>query len=405
MRLLPLPEPFKRYNMKKVAFFSEMLIEDFDGASRTMFQLINRIDQFSYSYFFIYGVGPEEFGNFKSLKVPTLRIPINDDYFIAVPQLAKNKIEQALDNFQPDVIHIATPSMLGFFALKYAKRRNIPVISIYHTHFISYIAYYLRNFNALIRPTEQWMKNTMQRFYNNCQRVYVPTANIMQELQQLGIEGERLSIWQRGIDCELFNPTKRNIAYLQRLTRNNKPTILFASRLVWEKNIETLIAIYRHLEHEGMPYNLVVAGDGAAKNDAMEHMPQALFLGKLSHEELSMLYASSDAFVFTSTSETYGNVVIEAMASGLPCVIANGGGSGSLVDHGRTGFKCTPNNAKEYVHYLHKLLDNKALHHDISDAGLQYVQRLDWSSLADIYFAEIDSLAGYASNDLIWAAS
>src|SRR5690606_12276175 len=252
----------------------------------------------------------------------------------------------------------ATPSLLGFFALNYAKRKNIPVISIYHTHFISYISYYFRKLSMLIKPTEHWTRQTMIRFYNHCQKIYVPTANMIDELKAIGIHAERLTLWQRGVDTKLFNPEKRNKEYLQSITHNNKPTILFASRLVWEKNIQTLIHIYQHLAEENKDYNFIIAGDGPAKIVAESQMPNAIFLGKLAHGELAKLYASSDVFVFPSTSETYGNVVIEAMATGLPCVIANGGGSANLIQHYQTGFKCEPNNAQEYVYFIHKIISN-----------------------------------------------
>lgn len=391
--------------MKKVAFFSEILIEDFDGASRTMFQIINRIDHTAFSYLFIYGKGPENFHLHQSYQVPTFRIPINDDYSFAVPQLSRWKLEEALDNFEPDVIHIATPSLLGFFALKYARRKNIPIISIYHTHFISYIAYYLRNLSSLIKPAEYWMRKAMVRFYNSCQKVYVPAHNIIDELKEIGIDSERLTLWQRGIDLSLFNPEKADSHYIREITKNDKPNILFASRLVWEKNVQTLIDIYNQLKKSKIDYNLIIAGDGSAKQEAQELMPTAFFLGKLDHEELSKLYASSDVFVFTSTSETYGNVVIEAMASGLPCVIANGGGSASLVDHGRTGYKCVPNNALEYVYFIHKILSDVNIREDFREAGLAYVRKLDWAKLAETYFDDIEELAASPINSLAWASN
>ncbi len=379
--------------MKKVAFFSEILIEDFDGASRTMYQIINRIDPNSFSYLFVYGRGPSEIEGGQSYQVPTFRIPMNDDYSFAVPQLAKWRLEETLDAFQPDVIHIATPSLLGFYALGYAKRKGIPVISIYHTHFISYIAYYFRNFSSLIRPVENWIRRRMRSFYNNCEKVYVPAHSIIRELEDIGIQGERLTLWQRGIDVKLFNPNKRCEAYIRAISKNDKSNILFASRLVWEKNIQTLIGIYQQLEQEGMPYNLIIAGDGTAKEEAMQLMPKAIFLGKLDHLELSRLYASADAFVFTSLSETYGNVVIEAMASGLPSVIANAGGSASLVEHGQTGYKCSPNNPKEYLFFLHKILRNEMLKEELRHAGLQYIKQLDWAKLTDTYFDDVQELA------------
>ncbi|WP_294347113.1 glycosyltransferase family 1 protein [uncultured Sphingobacterium sp.] len=390
--------------MRKVAFFTEILVEDFDGASRTMFQLINRIDQQKFNYFFIYGGGPTQFRNFHSYKVPTFKIPVNDDYCLAIPQLIKKKLELALDKFAPDMIHIATPSLLGFFALNYAKRKGIPVLTIYHTHFISYIAYYFKNILPLVKPTEQWMKKAMNNFYNKCDIVYVPTKSILNELQQIGLQQEGLKLWQRGIDAALFNPNKKNLSQLQTITKNNKPTILFVSRIVWEKNIKTLIEIYQQIQAQNLDYNFIVVGEGTAKIIAMQEMPNAIFLGKKSHDELAILYASADAFVFPSVSETYGNVVVEALASGLPCVIADGGGSASLIQHGKNGFKCQPENAAGYVYYLKKILSDASLKKNLITEGLSYVGQLDWNRLSGCYFNDIELLVDKTQEvDLAWA--
>lgn len=390
--------------MRKVAFFTEILVEDFDGASRTMFQLINRIDQNKFNYFFVYGGGPIQFRDFHSYKVPTFKIPVNDDYCLAIPQLIKKKLDCALDEFAPDIIHIATPSLLGFFALNYAKRRNIPVLTIYHTHFISYIAYYFKNILPLVKPTEQWMKRTMNSFYNKCDIVYVPTKSILGELQQIGLQQDVLKLWQRGIDTSLFTPQKRDAAYMRKLTNNDKPTILFVSRIVWEKNIKTLIEIYQEIKRQNLAYNFIIVGEGTAKITAMQEMPDALFLGKKNHQELAVLYASSDAFVFPSVSETYGNVVIEALASGLPAVIANGGGSASLIEHGVNGFKCQADSASAYVYYLKQLLSDSILRKNIIDAGLSYAGKLDWTRLSQHYFNDLELLADKTQDSaLAWA--
>lgn len=390
--------------MRKVAFFTEILVEDFDGASRTMFQLINRIDKQNFKYFFIYGGGPTQFRDFRSYKVPTFKIPVNDDYCLAIPQLIKKKLELALDEFAPDIIHIATPSLLGFFALNYAKRRNIPVLTIYHTHFISYIAYYFKNILPLVKPTEQWMKKAMNNFYNKCDIVYVPTKSILTELQQIGLQQGGLKLWQRGIDTQLFNPKKKNANYIRQLTKNEKPTVLFVSRIVWEKNIKTLIEIYQHIYAQKLGYNFIVVGEGTAKATAMQEMPNAIFLGKKTHQELAILYASADVFVFPSVSETYGNVVVEALASGLPCVIADGGGSASLIEQGVNGFKCHPENAAGYVYYLKKILSDTTLKRKLVAAGLSYVGQLDWTGLSQQYFDDIQLLADKTQDaDLAWA--
>ncbi|WP_164112688.1 MULTISPECIES: glycosyltransferase family 4 protein [Sphingobacterium] len=390
--------------MRKVAFFTEILIADFDGASRTMFQLIDRIDNTEFDYFFIYGNGPEQFRNFKSYKVPSFRIPVNEDYCLAIPHFIKAKLESALDEFGPDTIHIATPSLLGFFALNYAKKRGIPVLTIYHTHFISYIDYYFRNMTSLVKPTQHWIKKAMLSFYNRCGITYVPTQSIATELSNIGIDHQKIKIWPRGIDCNLFNPSKSDKSYLRGITGNTNPNILFVSRLVWEKNIKTLIEIYQALEGSGRDYNLMIAGEGTAKFIAMQEMPKAHFLGKQNHEQLSKLYASADAFVFTSTSETYGNVVVEAMASGLPCVIANGGGSASLIVHGISGYKCAPESAQEYVYFLEKIINNSTLRQRFIREGLEFVSQLDWNKLSHQYFLDVQQLSIKSNTSgLAWA--
>src|SRR5690606_26346985 len=139
----------------KVVFFAEILIEDFDGASRTMFQLIKRIDPERFDFLFICGVGPDTIGGFACMKVPVINLPVNAGYTMALPGMIKKDIKRNLKLFEPDIIHIATPSLLGTFALKYGRKHELPVISIYHTHFISYIDYYLKHTPFLIERVKQ----------------------------------------------------------------------------------------------------------------------------------------------------------------------------------------------------------------------------------------------------------
>ncbi|PRD44575.1 glycosyltransferase family 4 protein [Sphingobacterium haloxyli] len=390
--------------MIRIAFFAEILFEEYDGAARTMFQIINRIDPNRFSFCFIYGKGPERIDGHDSIRVPTLNTGLNKDYSVSLPALVKGQIKQELDAFQPHVIHIATPSFLGFFALRYAQSRNIPVISLYHTNFLSYIPYYFRKVPTLIKPVQRWMKSATSRFYNHCDVVYVPSCAMKRQLENLGVAKQKMVLWQRGIDLELFNPRKRDVAYMRELTGNENPNILFASRLVWEKNIQTLIDIYKRLQETQLAHNFIIVGDGPAGEEMKRQMPTAIFMGKLPHSELAKLYASSDIFVFPSISETYGNVVIEAMASGLPCVIADGGGSADLVRHGQTGYKCLPKSAGDYLIYIRMLLSDSTLHKFISDTGLNYAQKLNWKNLTDRYFDEVTRLGIEPSEGMVWAA-
>ena len=191
-------------------------------------------------------------------------VPFNISYRAALPGLSKRKLLKKLNDFNPDVIHISTPSLLGFFALKYAKENNIPVLAIYHTHFISYMKYYFK-IPFIVKWAESFVERLYRKFYNNCDVVYVPTHFMMRELVEHGISKKVLKQWHRGLDTKLFNPGKKNKEYIKNITGNYKPCILYASRIVWEKNIETLFNIYDKVVEQNMSVNFIIAGDGAAE--------------------------------------------------------------------------------------------------------------------------------------------
>ncbi|MBB5395002.1 glycosyltransferase family 1 protein [Mucilaginibacter sp. AK015] len=389
-----LSEPAKKGIKKiKVAFFADILTVDFDGAVRTMYQLIHRIDAARFDYLFIYGEGPESILNFRSFQIPALSLPVNTNYSIAIPLLAKGRLIKKLQAFNPDVVHIATPSFLGSFGLDYACRAGLPVISIYHTHFISYVDYYFKRAPLLIKHIKQQLTKAHKSFYNRCDKVYVPSESIRNELTEMGIYPDSMKIWKRGVDTALFSPYKKDKRRIQKLVGNKNPTVIFASRLVWEKNLETLFNIYNKLQALKTPVNLLIVGNGTARQACEVKMPNAVFTNDIDHEYLSVLYASADVFLFPSVSETYGNVVIEAMASGLPCVIADGGGSKDFIDQGVNGFKCSPYNADEYVEKIELLLHNRQLSASFAANGLQYCKHLSWDELAGVYFNDISNLA------------
>jgi len=377
----------------KVAFFAESLLQDVDGAVRTMYQLINRIPTNQFEFLFITGELP--YGEFphEIMQVPSIKLPFNETYKMSLSFLVSDKIKEKLSSFKPNIIHIATPSPMGHFASNYAQKRSIPMISIYHTHFLSYVDYYLKNLPILLPTIRNRMISDMQKFYNACDLVYVPTNRMKLELSEIGVFSNHLKLWQRGLKKDLFSPDKRDLTYIRSLTKNTKPNILFASRLVWEKNLNTLANIYKEIKKKALEYNIIIAGDGTAKSTLQKMMPEAIFLGKLNHEQLSKTYASSDIFLFPSVSETYGNVVIEALASGLPCVIANGGGTIDLINHSHNGIICDPHEPSEYLDAIHRILNNNNLRQTLIKNGLESVKGLSWDRLVEDYFNDLSFLA------------
>jgi glycosyltransferase involved in cell wall biosynthesis len=376
----------------KIAFFADILVKDFDGASRTMFHIIERIPKDEFEFVFFCGMPPKRDIGHEVFVVPSIPIPFNSTYKLAIPMFSWFSMRKRLKEFRPDVIHIASPSPLGDFAFQYKRSRDIPVITIYHTHFLSYISYYLRPLPFLSNPAVKTIAYGQKKFYDQSSLMYIPTMQMVHELHRYKFDTSKMKIWQRGMNHELFNPNKRDIPRIKSITKNDKPNILFASRLVWEKNLATLIRIYRKSKIEGDKYNFIIAGDGVAHDKLKEKMPDAYMLGKVDHDSLAALYASADIFLFPSVSETYGNVVVEAMASGCPCIIARGGGSQSLVEHGKTGFLCEPEDEADYLSRINQVQEDHNLREDFISNGIEYTKTLNWDTLCETYFDDIARL-------------
>ncbi|MCD7914332.1 MAG: glycosyltransferase family 1 protein [Tannerellaceae bacterium] len=358
-----------------------------------MFQLINRIPAGEFEFLFICGMGPESISGFKCIHVSSWSVPGNKNYRFATPMFRKGKLDRQIEAFAPDIMHISTPSLLGNYALKTAKRLGVPVVSIYHTHFISYVDYYTKNFPFLIDITKDKVKNTLRSFYNRCDTVYVPSATMIHELISFGIRPEAMKLWQRGIDKHLFSPQKRDPELIQSITGNSDPCILFVSRLVWEKNLQLILDLYGLAEKKKVKYNFILVGDGVAREAITKQMPKAFFLGHVGHEKLAHLYASADVFLFPSVTETFGNVVLEAMASGLPCVIANSGGSKDFIDDGVNGYTCNPYDTQGFLDRISEIIEQPALAGRFSEKGLEISKKYEWERLVAEYFEDLKTLS------------
>jgi glycosyltransferase involved in cell wall biosynthesis len=358
-----------------------------------MYQIIDRIPADRFEFLFFSHTTPDTKGAHKHVKIPAFRIPFHESYRMAAPLFPSNVfIRKKLKEFSPHIVHIATPSPLGMFALDFAEKAGIPVVSIYHTHFISYVDYYCRHIPFMTPFFKKWVVNQTAHFYKKCDLILAPTTVVKRDLEDLGVMPEAIRIWGRGIDGTLFSPVKKSGSFIQSITQNNNPNILFASRLVWEKNLKTLIQIYKLAKRLDLPYNFIIAGNGIAADALKREMPHAFFMNQVSHDDLSVLYASSDYFLFTSNTETYGNVIIEAMASGLPCIVAEGGGPSSFIRNGYNGIICKTFSPQSYLSAIKLLQDDPLCKDLIIKNGLEYARRLDWSVLVEIYFWNLENL-------------
>lgn len=374
----------------RIAFFLDVMEEDFDGVSKTMHQIIQRIPTEEFEPIFITPQPPLKDIGFPVYLCPSIKFPIgNKSYRLATP-MRMRELKPLLDKFEPDLLHFSSPSGLGIYAVKYGKKRNIPVTTIYHTHFPSFANYYFR----FIPKVEAITDVAAYRFfwmYRKVSKLFAPTESMRQYLLGKDVPEEVLKIWGRGVNIDDFGMQHRVKGLWTDIPESNK-IVLFVSRLVKEKEPKTLIRLYRLLAERRTDISMVIVGDGPARQELQQNMPNAIFTGKLVGEDLSRAYASSDVFVFPSTTETFGNVILEAMASGLPVVAADKGGPSDILRTGETGFLVKPQMEEEFYDRIVQLADQPALYDEIREAAVSYAKSQTWESLCEDLFREYRAL-------------
>jgi glycosyltransferase involved in cell wall biosynthesis len=306
--------------------------------------------------------------------IPML-VPGRDEYRIAYsfPKSARKKLEE----FKPTLVHVATPDGLGTGALKWAQKNNIAAVTSYHTHFLSYSRYY----TLLKGPVTLFTKLFMKWFYKRFIHTYVPSQSMINELNDFGLEGEK-RIWARGINLNLFNPSKRDMEWRRSAGfKDDDIVVTFVSRLVWEKELNTYIESVKRVQESNSKVRALVVGDGPAQKEVEEKLPQAHFTGFITGEQLAKAYASSDVFLFPSHTETFGNVTLEAMASGLPCLVADAIGSKSLVDDGINGKWAEKKNVRDFSDKLEWIISNEKRMKEMGIKSRDMATEYDWDKI------------------------
>jgi len=305
--------------------------------------------------------------------VPSVTAPGRPDYRISLGLSAETR--ENLTQFQPNLFHIATPDFLGLSALRTARRSGTPVVASYHTHFASYLDYY--HLGALEGATWKYLR----WFYSHCSHVYVPTPSMMEVLKREGV-GSNLRLWPRGVESALFNPTKRSADWRRkRGIEDDDIVVTFVSRLVAEKGLGVISHVLAGLAERGIPHRALIVGEGPERESLTAALPDAIFAGHLRGEELATAYASSDVFLFPSETETFGNVTLEAMSSGLPAVVADATGSNALVTHGVTGFLAPPRDAAAFLDRVALLVTDGALRRRMGEAAREAAEGYEWSRI------------------------
>ncbi len=236
-----------------------------------------------------------------------------------------------------EVLHLTTPGPMGLAALAATRRLGVPLVGSFHTDLARYTALLSGS-----RALETFMRRYMRWVYAQCQVVLVPSEATRTLVAQSGVPVARQRLWGRGVDTGTFSPGRRSQALRDEWrARDDRPVVLYVGRVSREKGVDQLPDLHDRLNRLGLEHRLVVAGDGPMRAELAAACPAAIRLGTLGRERLADVYASADIFVFPSRTDTAGNVVLEAQASGLPVVVADAGGPRELMVDGGTGVVCS----------------------------------------------------------------
>ena len=355
----------------RIAYFTESLLPHVDGVSLTLARLFDTLvdEGIDFRVFSPFVPGPEVPWADRVRKVPYVRFPLYPDYRVALPTYG---VGRALDDFRADLVHTVSPTPLAYRAVTAAHRRGIPAVASFHTHFVSYFRYYR------VRPLEAAGWRILRHFYGRCDAVFAPSRAMIHELDRNGIRGVRL--WSRGIDPVRFNPGRRSEA-LRKGIPGEGPIVLFGGRLVREKDLDDLVVMSEILRRRGNPFRLALVGDGPMRGELESRLPNACFAGHLEGTELAAWYASADIFVFPSTTETFGNVVLEAMASGTPPVVVDRGGVMDLVEDSRTGRVTPANHPENLAGAVGELLHDEARRARMGSAARETAAERSWAAI------------------------
>ncbi len=361
----------------RIAYFTESLPPLTDGVSRTLTQLRKSLIDEGHEFIFFSPFVPWPDGwDGKVVEIASAPFPLYPEYRFSLPVL--HDIKSKLDVFRPDLVHVCSPFLLGIAAFNYARSVGIPLAASYHTRFVSYLKYY--GFPWF----EPYGWNYLRWFYNQSDMTFVPSWATIDELRWRNFRN--LALWERGIDTACYSPAFADPTLRKRWSPDGDPIALFVGRLVREKDIEVLIHAYHLLRSRGIEFKLVFVGEGPMRDEIAGSIPGAVMAGFLTGPELSRAYASADIFAFPSTTESFGNVVLEASASGLPCVVAGEGGVANLVLDGETGFVTHPRDSENFASRMEFLLTNDLLRNTFAARALELAEQKDWSRVNGVLF-------------------
>ena len=310
------------------------------------------------------------------VSLPSLAIPGRGEYRLATG--VNRRVRRDLAEFNPNVVHVSAPDLGCHRAVTWARRRGLPVLSSVHTRFETYFRYYNM---AWLEPL---VVALLRRFYRRCDALVAPSESFAQVLRDQRMNYD-IDIWSRGVDRAIFHPGLRDMDWRRGLGIGDEEVVVgFHSRLVMEKGLDVFSDTIDELRRRGVVHRTLIVGDGPARPWLEARLPQAVFAGFMSGKDLGKAVASMDVLFFPSTTETFGNVSLEAMACGLPVVAAAATGSQNLVDNGRSGRLIRPGAVHQFAEALKAYVEDPALRSAHGAAGEKRSEAFSWDQINQV---------------------
>jgi glycosyltransferase involved in cell wall biosynthesis len=326
-----------------------------------------------------------ESSGFRQIPMAAVPIPGYPELRMGLP--ARRKLRRLWSGDRPDLVHVATEGPLGFTAIRAAQSLSIPVTSSFHTNFHAYASHY--GISLLRRAALGWLRHV----HNLTQRTFVPTADLCSELSRLGFR--RVSVLSRGVDTRQFRPELRSPALrAEWRAAPGDPVVLHVGRMAAEKNYPLLFRVYAAMRESNPACRFVLAGEGPIKRALMRDHPECLFAGFFPRHEIGRYYASADIYIHASLTETFGNVLTEAMSSGLAVAGFDYAAARIFMRDGESGLTAPCGSPDSLVAAGRRLATDAPLRGRLRAAARAAVEAQSWENVVARFEADLESEAG-----------
>lgn len=383
----PTPVPTRHRSGLRILIVTESFLPQVNGVTNSVRRVLEHLEDTPHQALLIAPSGPAEYAGTPVRCVTSIAMPSYRDFPIGLA--SQHTLRRIFAEFDPDVVHLASPALLGRAAGAMARSRGIPVVAVYQTDLIGFAARYRFPGGTAV------MRRLTTSIHGPADLNLVPSTASQQQLAGLGIE--RTTLWPRGVDAEQFHPSRRTDQLRSEVgAQNGELLIGYVGRLAAEKELDLLHAV-QHLPG----HRLVIVGGGPEEAHLRALLPKAHFLGVRHGEDLGRIVASLDIFVHTGSTETFCQAAQEALASGVPVVAPDAGGPRDLVRPGTNGLLFAPGDGADLYAHLDALVSSPGLRARMGAAAHQGVRHRTWPGVNDALLGHFEELAGRRQVQLV----